>query len=186
VSLDVSKLDNVRQGGRKTTARCPACAEARHDRKGEHLIINEDGHFGCVVYPGNSPDAREHRKRIFALCGNREVKPMAVHHNNLGRLGRADQNHSTDAQRKIGLLGRLGRTFQSHSEPEQNHQSKKDPTPEKLNDCEEGVLPVPNIPAVKLHRPLTEQEQAILVHAGAENDPIVLEALSLFNGRIVK
>jgi hypothetical protein len=39
---------------------------------------------------------------------------------------------------------------------------------------------------VKPHRPLTEGEWAILVRAGAENDPVIIEALKLFNGRIVE
>ena len=64
--------------GGKIIARCPACAEAGHDQKGEHLVINADGRFGCVVYPGDSADAKEHRKRIFALCGDREIKPLVV------------------------------------------------------------------------------------------------------------
>ena len=38
---------------------------------------------------------------------------------------------------------------------------------------------------VRPHRPLTEREWAILVRAGAENDPIIITALSLFNARIV-
>ena len=78
MSLEIAKLENVRTRGDKKTARCPACAKAGHDQKGEHLVINEDGSFGCVVYPGDSPDARAHRKRIFALCGNRETKPLVV------------------------------------------------------------------------------------------------------------
>jgi putative DNA primase/helicase len=39
---------------------------------------------------------------------------------------------------------------------------------------------------VKPHRPLTERERAILARNGAEHDPIILEALHLFNARIVE
>ena len=39
---------------------------------------------------------------------------------------------------------------------------------------------------VKPHRPLTEREWAILVRAGAENDPIIISALNLFNATIVE
>ena len=92
MSLDISKLENVRKRGGKVIARCPACAEAGHDQKGEHLVINADGRFGCVVYPGDSADAKEHRKRIFALCGDREIKPLAVHPSGLGRLGRLPES----------------------------------------------------------------------------------------------
>jgi hypothetical protein len=39
---------------------------------------------------------------------------------------------------------------------------------------------------VKPHRPLSEREWAILVRAGAENDPIIITALNLFNATIVE
>ena len=52
MSLDISKLRKVRTRGTKVTAQCPACAESGHDSTNEHLIIYEDGRFGCVVYPG--------------------------------------------------------------------------------------------------------------------------------------
>lgn len=39
---------------------------------------------------------------------------------------------------------------------------------------------------VKPHRPLSEREWAILVRAGAENDPIIIEALNIFNATIVE
>jgi hypothetical protein len=76
MSLDISKLENVRSRGEKITARCPACAEAGQDLTRNHLFIQADGRFGCVVYPGDSPDASAHRKRIFSLCGNREIRPL--------------------------------------------------------------------------------------------------------------
>jgi len=38
---------------------------------------------------------------------------------------------------------------------------------------------------VNSHRPLTERERTILARSGAEHDPIIIEALNLFNGRIV-
>jgi hypothetical protein len=66
MSLNLDRLEKVvrlANGGMK--ARCPACAEAGSDRKGEHLRISPEGKFGCCVFPGD----REHRKRIFALAG---------------------------------------------------------------------------------------------------------------------
>jgi hypothetical protein len=39
---------------------------------------------------------------------------------------------------------------------------------------------------LKPDRLLTERERAILVRAGAENDPIIFEALRLFNARVVE
>lgn len=67
MSLDRSKLQNIREQGKKTIARCPACEEEGRDKTGNHLVIMSDGHFGCVVYSGES--GKEHRKRIFALAG---------------------------------------------------------------------------------------------------------------------
>ncbi len=69
MSLDPAKLENVRNQGGKITARCPACAEAGMDEKGEHLFICADGRFGCVVHPGDA--GKPHRKRIAALAGEK-------------------------------------------------------------------------------------------------------------------
>jgi hypothetical protein len=76
MSLDVSKLEKAREVGEgKMQARCPACAEGGHDRKGEHLWIYPDGRFGCCVHPKD----KEHRKRVFALVGEKQApRPMRV------------------------------------------------------------------------------------------------------------
>jgi len=67
MSLDLSKLENVRERGGKTIAACPACREVGADKKGEHLVIYDDGRFACVA---NSGDAgNEHRRRIMQLAG---------------------------------------------------------------------------------------------------------------------
>jgi hypothetical protein len=116
MGLDISELKKVHDRGYKRTARCPACAETGHDQKGEHLVINADGSFGCVVYSGDSAEAKEHRRRIFALAGDREIKPLSVHAAFLGRLGRVNESHSSVAPIKTGLLGRLGRVFQTSTE----------------------------------------------------------------------
>ena len=65
--LDPDKLKNVHPHPRKDGAiecQCPACAEEGRDNSGNHLIVFEDGRFGCVVNPEDS----EHRSRIFALA----------------------------------------------------------------------------------------------------------------------
>jgi hypothetical protein len=186
MSLDISKLENVRTHGGKITTRCPACAEAGHDQTRNHLFIRADGRFGCVVYSGDSPDAKAHRKRVFARCGCREIKSLSIRQSALGRLGRVDESHSEGTPLRIGLLGRVGRLFETHLGTEQTHGRKEDREIEKLNDCERGVLGVPTALAVKLHRPLTERERAILVRAGAENEPIIIEALRLFDARVVE
>lgn len=185
MSLDLTKLENVRVRGSKTTARCPACAEAGHDQKGEHLVINADGSFGCVVYPGDSA----HRKRIFALCADRQVKPLIIHRPQetagLGRLGRVNQSQSTGQPLKTGLLGRLGRVFQTHLEGDrQSTGDKKHPAERQLSECKKGVLSVPNDSSTPPPRPLTEHELAVLMPACGIDD-IILEARRLFNATIV-
>jgi hypothetical protein len=75
MSLNVNQLEKVRRlGGGLIQARCPACAEAGGDRAGEHLRIQADGRFGCCVHPKDS----EHRKRIFALAGDRSPRSFTV------------------------------------------------------------------------------------------------------------
>ncbi len=76
MSLDLTKLENVHEEGRKTIARCPACAEQGKDTTGEHLIIQSDGRFGCVVHPGAS--GKPHRQRIAKLAGTRGVPVIKV------------------------------------------------------------------------------------------------------------
>jgi hypothetical protein len=68
MSLNLEKLENVRKlDNGIVQARCPACAEGGNDRKGEHLRILADGRFGCCIHPKDG----NHRKRIFALAGDR-------------------------------------------------------------------------------------------------------------------
>jgi hypothetical protein len=180
MSLDISKLENVRKRGEKVKARCPACSQAGHDQRGEHLVVGVDGRFACVVYPGDSVDAKEHRKRIFALCGDREIKPLAVRPSGLGRLGRVIKSRSAGSALKTSLLGRLGRVFQSHLEPSNGHKQAVFPV-SSLKDYENGVLGVP-----KPNRPLRDRERDLLREKGMENDPLIIEALNIFDGRIVE
>jgi hypothetical protein len=87
---------------------------------------------------------------------------------------------------KTGLLGRLGRLFQTHLGTELSDERKQDQIIEELNDCGKGVLGVLSTPTVEPHSALTEREWAILVRAGAKNDPIIIEALRLFDARVVE
>jgi 5S rRNA maturation endonuclease (ribonuclease M5) len=72
--LDLSKLHRPRIKGGKTIAQCPACAETGGDTSADHLFINADGKFGCVLYP--STDGDQHRKRIFELVGLPDERPQ--------------------------------------------------------------------------------------------------------------
>src|SRR6185436_6705557 len=104
MSLDRSKLQKLREvanGG--CQAQCPACAEAGHDRSGEHLRISPEGKFWCCVFPGD----REHRKRIFALAGSHEPEEIRV------RLATA----TSTAPVRAGIFGRLGRAVETPREP---------------------------------------------------------------------
>lgn len=75
MSLEVKKLELVRElVNGVVQARCPACAEAGGDTKGEHLRIYPDGRYGCCVHPKDG----QHRKRIFALAGEREPRSFTV------------------------------------------------------------------------------------------------------------
>ena len=76
MSLDLSRLENVRQRCGRTVARCPACAEHGQDEKGEHLIIMPDGRFGCVVCPGAA--GKDHRKQIHALAGDPATRRLGA------------------------------------------------------------------------------------------------------------
>ena len=94
MGLDRTKLEMVRElGNGGWQARCPACAEAGQDRKGEHLRVSPDGRFGCCVFAGD----REHRRRIFALAGDHGQKGIKV------RVARAKSALSA----RSDLLGRL-------------------------------------------------------------------------------
>lgn len=53
-----------------------------------------------------------------------------------------------------------------------------------LNSGKENTAPA--VHAVRPHRPLSEREWAVLVRVGAENDPIIITALNLFNATIVE
>jgi hypothetical protein len=65
MALDISKLQKIKNRGANIIARCPACAENGADNKGEHLFINNEGRFGCVLFPGE--EGILHRKRVFEL-----------------------------------------------------------------------------------------------------------------------
>ena len=102
MSLDSTLLENVKQHGTKTTARCPACKESNKDESGEHLFIGADGKFGCIAFPG--PDGAGHRKRIFELVGTKS-EPAATLRTG-GKVRATLDDAITDAMKwDKGLLG---------------------------------------------------------------------------------
>jgi hypothetical protein len=124
MSLNLERLEKVvdlATGGKQ--ARCPACAESGADRKGEHLRISQEGKFGCCVFPGD----REHRKRIFALAGER------------GRLGIRVRVATATVRGPVqsGILGRLGRAL-----PSAERKVKSADWAGDLSDAPDGVAAI--------------------------------------------
>jgi hypothetical protein len=203
MSLDISKLENARERSGKVIARCPACAEAGHDKKGEHLFICEDRRFGCVIYPGDGSEAKEHRRRISTLCGDRTIKPLVVHQTPQPSALRTSRTPVQESRahfcnKGAGLLGRLGRLFTDHTPVSVQSELSKSPCQKTIYDS----AAVPGVPtrdasdasqrviesfptSLLLNRKLTEHELSILRRAGAENDPIILDAINLFNATVV-
>ena len=71
--LVLERLEKVKQLRGRTVARCPACAEFGADKSGEHLVIFSDQKFGCCAHPKD----HDHRRRIFALVGEKSNPPQA-------------------------------------------------------------------------------------------------------------
>ena len=113
--LDTAKLENVKERNGKTVAACPACREAGHDRSGEHLVLFEDGKFGCIAYPGDDAEARNHRKNVFRLAG--------VQSNPSAQTGKSEPIRRAFSPLEVPLeaeneaqpiiLGRFGRSHQT-------------------------------------------------------------------------
>ncbi len=72
--LDSSRLVKPKQRGSKIVAQCPACAAAGGDKSGEHLVIFEDGRWGCVAYAGDV----SHRREIATTHGRDVTRPVCV------------------------------------------------------------------------------------------------------------
>lgn len=113
MSLEISKLKNAKQREGKTIAQCPACAEEGGDEKGEHLVIQPDGRFGCVIHPGSS--GREHRRRIFHLAGRSSGS------------GSGQFQVFPAKRQKIQPTGRFGRVFQTLAHTEKKEHGNSDP-----------------------------------------------------------
>lgn len=64
-SIDVTKLEKVREQPGKTIARCPACHETGADSTGNHLAVFDSGKFHCIA----NPNDKSHNRRILELTG---------------------------------------------------------------------------------------------------------------------
>jgi hypothetical protein len=104
MGLDILKLENCRKKGNKVVARCPACAEVGQDKQGNHLILYDDGRFGCVKYQG--ADGQEHRKRIFQLVGGSKQIKTVIDVKNPSQLSQMTQGVLIK-----NIMGRLGHHF---------------------------------------------------------------------------
>ncbi len=135
MGLDLTKLQKLRHQGSKIIARCPACAENGCDRKGEHLIINDEGRFSCVLFPGQA--GQQHRRRIFELVGVKEMtkKGFEVRTPLFPLVPRI----AVIKKDILGHLGHLNSSFLYIQNKENN-----------ANNCKEFKNAVPNVPKLEM------------------------------------
>ncbi|HLF18989.1 MAG TPA: hypothetical protein VI749_08920 [Candidatus Omnitrophota bacterium] len=170
MGIDLSKLENVKQHGTKVIARCPACAEAGNDRKGEHLFIEQSGRFGCVVFPGN--DGHKHRQRIFELAGIKTGVPSGF------KIWNPSPTTPENKPIQKDILGRLGHIQSTHAR--------------KVIDIPPQIKEIPSepltaAPAVPKDNPycFTPNELEMLQGIDAESLQRIDEVKRLFNGTVV-
>lgn len=174
MTLDLSKLERVRYRGSNITARCPACAEAGGDRKGEHLFINSQDKFGCVLFPGNEGQA--HRKRIFELAGAMDTQTHSFEI-------RIPSVSKTGQKIKIqDILGHLGHFNSTHAQKNFNaiHDNAN-----VINKRKETVPPVPELPPVRpLNVSFSPEEERLLAGLDAESLDKIRLVKTYFGGRV--
>ena len=61
----IDRMENVKRVGKSHRGRCPACAQNGGDQRGEHLMVFEDGRYGCAAHPND----HEHRSEIWKCMG---------------------------------------------------------------------------------------------------------------------
>ena len=113
MNIDLSKLEGVKQSNGKTIAACPACRADDGDSAGNHLVIFDNGAFGCARFSGSSPEAREHRKTILQMVGKGEKRrrKAAVKTPPEAFL----RLPPTPKEQKPVILGRFGRSFSTYA-----------------------------------------------------------------------
>ena len=109
MSLDLSRLENVRKRIGKIVARCPACAEQNHDQKGDHLAIFPDGSFACIANPGT--EGHKHRQRIFALASDPVLRKRGACVVRVRRPAGAKLPQVAGTVVDLSQLGTAGTTF---------------------------------------------------------------------------
>jgi hypothetical protein len=103
--LDMSRLEKLRRRGEKLTARCPACAAAEGDRRGEHLVLLPGGRFACAAFPGDSG----HRREIFALIGIRGERQRDPDRDRRWRRTRQEELRKLEEQKTLAEIVRQNR-----------------------------------------------------------------------------
>lgn len=111
MSLDISKLEKVKERGGKVTARCPACAEAGSDTSGDHLSIDAEGRFACVMFP--AAEGKDHRRRIAQLAGKPDnfLLPRHDHARGHDSLTAAIASEARRLNRTTAAVYDYGETF---------------------------------------------------------------------------
>lgn len=155
MSVDISKLENVKYRGSNFTARCPACAETGTDKKGNHLSVDEKGRFTCIIYPQGH--GKDHRKHIYALVGihessnkyhchpievkevNREKMGITIKKDILGHLGHLKATPYKSETDILGGLGHLGRLNQTPYEYTDDFQDSEKDAPASLKSIDEPL-----------------------------------------------
>ena len=174
MSLDIARLEKVRQVGGKTIARCPACAEEGNDEKGEHLVIMPDGRFGCVAHPGAA--GKSHRQRIFAMAGEAHARTRGAC---VVRVRRPAPSNLRQIAGLLDGIGRFGRVSATYARTrEQNTVHAGDMQIDMFtHTCESEKNPSkPSSPSIAVR---TQTRQMTPPECG---DPLTATALATFNG----
>ncbi len=179
MSLDLTKLQNLRQHGGITHARCPACAAEGHDRRGEHLFIAPGGRFGCVVNPGMA--GRSHRKKIFELVGIKD-------HGNTTHIRAIPIKSKKIEPPEIlerDILGRLGRLQLNSVKPVNKNQPENKGQGDAVNKTDvNSAKIVPTVPEGKACN-YSRDELSLIQSLDKETLEIVRYAKHCFGGTIV-
>lgn len=174
MSLDIARLEKVRQVGGKTIARCPACAEDGNDEKGEHLVIMQDGRFGCVAHPGAA--GKSHRQRIFALAGEAHARTRGACIVRVRRPATSNLRQIAGLLDGIGRFGRVSATYARTREQNTVHEGEMHTDMFTHTRESEKTPSKPSSPSNDIR---TQRRQMPPPECG---DPLMATALATFNG----